>query len=235
VITRGIVSLIYPPRCQGCGNSLDLLDGNVLCGDCLSGIKLNTPPFCKRCGRPGVHQGGICGDCHKFKYYFDAGYAVSVYDGIMRECIHKFKYRNGVALERLFKGLMGGFAERHIEMQRYDLLAPVPLHSVKQRERTFNQSEILSLHLSRKFGVPTLKNNLVRIRQGRPLMMLSKKNRLEDISGAFTVKDASLLKDRSVLLIDDVFTTGATANECSKVLKEAGAGPVEVFTLARGE
>lgn len=201
----------------------------------MSGVRLNTPPFCKKCGRPGVRQGGTCGSCHKDTYYFDASYAVSVYDGIMRECIHKFKYRNGAALEGFFKDMMCRFAERHIEMQRFDWLAPVPLHSVKQRERTFNQSKILSLHLSRRFGVPTLRNNLIRIRQGRPLMMLSKEKRLEDISGAFTVKDASLVKDRSVLLIDDVFTTGATANECSRVLKEAGAGVVEVFTLARGE
>lgn len=168
-------------------------------------------------------------------YYFDATYSACTYDGVIRECVHKFKYRGGFALELLFKDLMLEFAEKHMDMHHYSWLVPVPLHRVKYRERTFNQSAALATHLSKRFRVPILKNNLIRVRLGSPQMMLSKDKRLEDIKNSFKIKDPALLKGKSVLLVDDVITTGATANECSKVLKEAGASSVEVLTLARSE
>ena len=126
------------------------------------------------------------------------------------------------------------FAEKYIDMGRFDWLIPVPLHRVKHRERTFNQSTILAAHLSKRFKIRVLRNNLLRTRMGEPQMMLPKDKRYKKIKGSFKIKNPALIKGRVVLLIDDVFTTGATANECSKVIKEAGADPVEVFTLARG-
>lgn len=120
-------------------------------------------------------------------------------------------------------------------MQRYNWLIPVPLHRVKHRERTFNQSEILATHLSKRFKIPILKNNLIRTRLGKPQMRLTKDKRVEDIKGSFKIKDSFLLKGKSVLLVDDVFTTGATVNECSKILKDEGTSLVDVLTLARGE
>jgi len=130
---------------------------------------------------------------------------------------------------------MIGFAEKYIDMHRFNWLIPVPLHRVKYRERTFNQSAILASELSKRFKIPMLKNNLFRAHLGKPQMTLSKDKRLEEIKDSFKIKKPSLLKDKSVLLIDDVFTTGATANECSKVLKGAGVRLVEVLTLARTE
>jgi len=228
---RGILGLIYPPLCQICGRSLDIFGDKILCEDCFSRIKLNDISCAVRgaCCFAGTEGRSGAG------YHFDTMYAVSSYDDVMRECIHKFKYKNGLALEKLFSGLMCEFAKDHIDMRCYDWLVPVPLHDVKQRERTFNQAFILCANLSRRFSIPVLRRNLVRVRAGKPQMTLSKKKRLSDIKGAFKVKDASRLKNRSVLLIDDVFTTGATADECSKVIKEAGADTVDVFTLSRSE
>lgn len=221
ILTRGILSLIYPPRCQLCGKGLDLFSGKVLCEICRDGIILNTPS-----GYDG---------CKTNAHYFDASYSVCVYEGAIRECIHNFKYNGKLAIEKLFKGLMIEFAEKHIDMRRFDWLIPVPLHRVKYRERTFNQSTILAVHLSRRFRISMLNNNLTRTRMGDPQMMLSKNKRLKDIKGSFRIQNPILLKDKTVLLIDDVFTTGATVNECSKVIKEAGAALVEVFTLARAK
>lgn len=218
MIAKGIMGLIYPPRCQLCGKGLDLSSNSILCPCCMGNIKLNDPPFCKRYGAQ--------------QYYFDTAYFVSTYDGSIRECIHRFKYSARLAFERLFGELMAGFAERNIDMRRYNWIVPVPLHKVKHRERTFNQSAILSAYLSRKFAIPTLKGNLERVRFGRPQIKLHKKKRFDDIRGAFKVKNPSQLKGASVLLVDDVFTTGATASECSRVLKKAGANSVDVFTLA---
>ena len=147
--------------------------------------------------------------------------------------MHNFKYKGRFAVESLFKELMIGFAEKYIDMRRFDWLIPVPLHRVKQRQRAFNQSAVLGACLSGRFKVPMLNGNLSRIRPGKPQMMLPKARRLNDIKGSFKIKNPDPLKGKAVLLVDDVFTTGATVNECSKVIKEAGAGLVEIFTLAR--
>jgi len=233
IITRGIVGLIYPPSCQMCGKRLNLFDRRVLCEICYNDIRLNNLPFCKRCGRPAPYEDYVCESCKEKRYYFDSSYAVCIYEGVIRECIHNFKYNANFALERLFKDLMIEFVEKYIDMSRVDWLVPVPLHRVKYRERSFNQSAILAAHLSKRFGISVLKGNLVRIQLGKPQIMLPKYKRLEGIKGSFKIKKPSLIKDKMLLLIDDVFTTGATVNECSKILKEAGASIVKVLTLAR--
>lgn len=234
-IFKGVLGLIYPPRCRICGSTLDIFDDEVICEICHDNIKLNYPPFCKKCGRSGSYESGVCEECGMKKYYFDANYSACIYEGVIRECIHRFKYNSEFALEGLFKDLIADFADRYIEMEEYDWLVSVPLHSVKYRERTFNQSAVLAGHLSKRFRIPILRNNLIRIRPGKPQMTLSKKKRFEEIKNSFVVKNSSPVTGKSLLLIDDVFTTGATVNECSKVLRESGASSVEVLTLAKSE
>jgi ComF family protein len=137
-------------------------------------------------------------------------------------------------MEALFADMMTDFAEKYMTISDFDRIISVPLHRAKLRERTFNQAEMLALPLSRKFRIPYIGNNLVRIKPGRSQTSLSKSGRVKDIEGAFRVRNAAALKDKSVLLVDDVFTTGATVNECSMALKKAGAKYVGVLTLARG-
>jgi ComF family protein len=152
----------------------------------------------------------------------------------MRECIHKFKYSGALVLEGLFAALLTDFAKKHMDMMRFDCIIPVPLHRVKLRERTFNQAAILASSLSRKSGLLCINNNLTRIKSGKSQITLSKRERLKDIKGAFKVKNPASLEGKSVLLVDDVFTTGATANECAKALRRSGVKYIEVLTLARG-
>jgi ComF family protein len=232
-VIKGIIGLVYPPRCQVCGQGLDLFHKKVLCETCYNRIKVNTPPFCKKCGKSGYYKNNLCEGCQVKTYYFDASYSACSYEGVMRECIHNFKYNAGVTLERLFKNLMIEFAEKNVDMRRFDLLISVPLHRVKHRERTFNQSQILASYLSKRFKISLSKNNLVRTRLCKPQITLPRDKRLEEVKDSFKIRKSYLLKNKSILLVDDVFTTGATVNECSKTLKEAGAGPVEVLTLAR--
>ena len=219
MIAQGILGFIYPPGCQACGDKLELFSGNVLCSTCYNSIRFNTCP------------GNDSSDADT--RYLDAFYSACIYEGALRECVHNFKYNGRRSVEKLFKYLMIHFAESHIDMSRFDWLIPVPLHTVKHRERTFNQSEALAVYLSKRFGVPVLNNNLVRARPGRPQITLPENKRSEEVRGSFRIKKAALIKNKAVLLIDDVFTTGATVNECSKVIKKAGAGSVEAFTLAR--
>ncbi len=219
-IITAALELIYPRFCPICGNSLELYDKTPLCTTCYKDIKPGAPS-------PAIGRESV--EC-----YFDSVRFAAMYEGVMRKCIHKFKYSGRMELETLFAGLMADYAEKYMDMKRFDCIIPVPLHRVKLRERTFNQAALLASSLSRKFGIACRGNNLKRVKFGQPQINLSKSERLKDIKGAFETKNAVLLKDKSILLVDDVFTTGATANECSKTLKQAGVKYIEVLALAGG-
>lgn len=214
------LELIFPRFCLVCGTGIESSDKYPLCARCRADIRQSGPIFT---------QSSKDGKCH-----FEGFYSVALYDSTIRECIHKFKYSGKLSLETLFADLMTGFAEKYIGINDFDCIASVPLHRAKLRERTFNQAELLALPLSRKFNIPYIGANLVRIKPGRSQTSLSKSGRAEDVAGAFKVRTPAAFKDKSVLLVDDVFTTGATVNECSRTLKEAGAKYVVIFTLARG-
>jgi competence protein ComFC len=219
-IINATLELIYPRFCPICGTSLEPSDKLPLCGVCRKEIKREIP--------------ALSASCKKDEYYFDRSYSVAAYEGVMRECIHKFKYNGSLAMEALFAHLMIDFAEKYMDISHFDCIVPVPLHLVKLRERTFNQAAMLARSLSRKFGLLHVDNNLVRVKSGKSQIALPKNKREKNVERAFEVKNPDLLKDKSALLVDDVFTTGATVNECSRVLKEAGVKYIEVLTLARG-
>lgn len=214
------LELIFPRFCPICGIGIESFDKYPLCETCRKSVRQNARIF------PESPNTGEC--------YFDRLHSVTLYEGTIRECIHKFKYSGNFGMEALFRDMMTGFAEEHIRINDFNCIIPVPLHRTKLRERTFNQAEILAQPLSRKFRISHVSNNLVRIKPGKSQVALSKSGRTKDVEGAFRVRNAALIKEQSILLVDDVFTTGATVNECSKVLKEAGAKYVAVFTLARG-
>ena len=125
------------------------------------------------------------------------------------------------------------FARNYLDMETIDLILPVPLHKVKQRQRQFNQAHLLAKSLSHAFAIKLNDSLLVKTKLGPAQVNLTQQERLKNVQSAFRVKDSKVLKDKNVLLIDDVLTTSATVNECSKMLLEAGVNRVEVFTLAR--
>ena len=228
-----VLNLVYSPRCYNCGVSLGAFDNQILCSECRKRIRLNTPSFCKKCGASVDIGLSSCPNCRNGAYAFDGAYSACIYEGVVKECIHNFKYSSRLRVKHLFWQLMNDFAVNHIELKNIDLIACVPLHRAKFKERTFNQSEILGAGLSKSLGIPLMKNNLVRIRPGEPQIALDRNKRFEDIKGSFKLLRPSAVKERSFLLVDDVFTTGATADACAKVLKKAGADSVTVFTLAK--
>ncbi|GAF80876.1 unnamed protein product [marine sediment metagenome] len=125
------------------------------------------------------------------------------------------------------------FADKFLDMENIDLILPVPLHSVKKRQRQFNQARLLAKSLSRAFSKELKDNLLIKIKPGPAQVNLSRTERLKNVRGAFKVKHRLPLKDKNLLLVDDVVTTASTANECAKMLLEAGTSKVDVFSLAR--
>ncbi len=226
-IIGNILNLLYPPRCYGCTRSLDVFSREVLCAACAEDIKQRSW-LSNRVVTCHSHENSPLPN-----HYFDALHYVSAYEGVIRECMHNFKYKGRLMLERVFGKLLVEYAERYLDTKNVDWIIPVPLHRIKKKERTFNQAEVLASIVARRFNVRMLRHSLIRIRMGQPQVALPKQKRVAGIRNSFMVRHPYILRHRNILLIDDVFTTGATANECARVIKEAGAKRVEVLTLAK--
>jgi len=229
-----VFQFLLPAQCHCCRRFLDQA-GRGICSDCLSRIRWIEPPFCSVCGTPfasdqaGVHP---CGECAKRRSPFTSARALGAYDGPLQEAIHQWKYEGRVTLTPLFgKWLAEGFA-RYWNPSLFDFLVPVPVHRQRLRERGFNQSLLLARELSFITGIPFRKRVLKKIKPTIPQVALSGIERRRGVKGSFQVPSKGEVHGKSVLLIDDVFTTGATVRECSRVLKAAGAKRVDVLTLA---
>lgn len=167
------------------------------------------------------------------KNHFATARAVASYDGSLRKMIHRWKYQEKSHLAPLFGEWLQDALIRHWPSSFFDLIVPVPLHVKRLRRRGFNQALLLAKVLSRKTGIPYGMRVLRKKKATPPQVNLSRREREREIRGAFFVKDPSKVKGKTVLLVDDVMTTGATVNECSKVLRVEGASSVHVLTLGR--
>ena len=230
-----LAHFFLPPQCYCCGDFLEEGQRGI-CSDCLSGVHWIETPFCTICGTPflspetGNHA---CGACLKKEKYFIEARALGYYEGSLQEAIHRWKYEGKAHLTSLLGQWMAEGLDRYWGVSRFNLLIPVPLHIQRLRERGFNQALLLVKELRRRTGIPYGKRILRKKRPTSPQVSLSGPEREKEVKGAFFVVENEKLKEKSILLVDDVYTTGATANECSKVLLAAGAGSVDVLTLAR--
>ncbi len=232
---NGFLSLLFPLNCLICHRGLGSDNRKYLCPACWGKIRLIKEPVCSKCGRPSFPT--VCSSCQnqKRKYFFSKARAAGVYEGVLRECIHFFKYQKKAYLARpLGEMLIDGMSNDE-DLREADFLIPVPLDGRRFREREFNQAHLLAQVVSRDFKITISSRNLRRARRVPPQTQLSRKQREENVKGLFEVRSREEYKGRRILLIDDVFTTGATVNECARVLKEAGAEEVSVLTVARGE
>ena len=158
--------------------------------------------------------------------------ALGVFEGSLQEAIHRWKYEGKTYLTPFFAEWMAEGLNRYWERGSLDLLIPVPLHARRLRERGFNQALLLVKDLSRRTGIPYHKTILQKKKSTIPQVNLSGAEREKGVRGSFEVIEREELEAKSILLVDDVYTTGATVNECSKMLLTAGAARVDVFTLA---
>ncbi|MEO0452777.1 MAG: ComF family protein [Verrucomicrobiota bacterium] len=195
------------------------------------------PPFCDQCGEPYQGAGStefVCTNCRGRKWHLSEARAGYYASGAVLDLIHEFKYRRSFHhLPEMGDWLLEGY-DRYYAEQRWDWVIPVPLHRFRERQRMFNQSAELARWLSKRRGVPYL-NALKRIKKTETQARLRRSERLRNQAGAFdlNVKPERMVEKRC-LIIDDVFTTGATANACAKILRKAKASEVAVLTVARG-
>lgn len=193
---------------------------------------------CTRCGYgfPSTNIQSatpLCGGCRRSLFLFDFARAYSPFEDPLKEIIHQFKYRSHASLAKPLAGLLLSVYQANLKELSADLIIPVPLHKSRERERGFNQAFELARQFSRVARIPLPTELLVRTRPTKVQAGLSRRERRINLKGAFEVSRSGMIKDKTLLLIDDVFTTGATLNECAKILKEHGARRINVLTLAR--
>jgi competence protein ComFC len=229
------LSFFYPEVCQICGLARATPDEGYVCVGCWSGIRFIKPPFCQRCGLP--YEGEItaafnCSNCSELDLQFTSARAAVVADGVVREAIHRYKYQRHMWFEPFLADLLIRAAEPELRTGSWDLIVPVPLHPVKQREREFNQAERLARRLGRVVGIPVNTGLLARVEPTFTQTRLSRAERAANVGRAFASR--ADLKGERVVVLDDVLTTGATTSACARKLKQAGAAEVCVWSVARG-
>jgi ComF family protein len=225
---------VLPPRCLACGETV--AEQGQVCAPCWIGIDFIAGAVCHCCGLPfelPMEPGAICAACAREPPPWDRARAVIRYGEVSRRLILRFKHGDRLESVPTFGQWL---ARAGADLVRdAELVAPVPLHRWRLFHRRFNQSAMLTLALGRAARVPVVADLLVRTRPTPSQGGLGAKDRAENVRGAFAVRPQhrSQIAGRRILLVDDVLTTGATVGACAKALIRAGAGAVDVVTLAR--
>ena len=231
------LSFLYPEACQYCGREPAAAAEGFVCESCRGRVKWIRPPYCARCGLP--FEGDLttpfeCANCREMELYFVQARSVVAVQGVVLDIIHRYKYQRALWFEPFLAALLVQAAAEALRQGPWGLIVPVPLHPIKKSEREFNQSERLARHLSRATQVPLETRGLKRVAPTRTQALLSRTERASNVRRAFAVNGKGCFQAKHVVLVDDVLTTGATTSACAKVLRDAGAAQVCVWTVARG-
>lgn len=227
---------LYPPTCAGCGEPVSPTEPLEFCPCCRDSLELLVSPSCPTCGlplSPEAPEPYQCGACLGGLYRFDRARAAGPYRGLLREVIHRFKYEGRISLARPLAQLLLPAARELCTLHDIRVVVPVPLHLRRLRDRGFNQAALLARRLGASLNLPVRYTVLRRRRWTEPQIGLSPSQRAENVRGAFALSESAVVRDQGVLLVDDVFTTGETVDQCVRELKRGGAREVAVLTVAR--
>jgi len=232
-----MLDIIFPGLCIFCKKTSS---GQQLCNNCYSEIRfIDSSNICICCGIPfnsfneSSHiPGHKCANCIREKINFNKCRSIAHFDGTIRELLHGFKYKKKLGIGNFFiKLIIDHFPK---DLNGFDLMMPVPLHIHKLREREYNQSAVFVNNLSKRLNCEKDLFSLVKSSETDPQINFKNRTmRKRNILKSFSVNDIKKVEKRSILLIDDVYTSGSTINECAKVLLKAGAGKVQALTLLR--
>jgi len=229
---RMVVDAVLPPRCLSCGETVG--DPGALCAACFGGFTFIAAPMCRVCGlQLGTDAGDelMCGACIRARPDFDRARAVFVYDDASKGLLLRFKHGDRTDAAIHLARWMRRAGESLIDT--CDVIVPVPLHRWRLLWRTYNQAALLANALSRLAGKPVVPDALLRFKPTPSQGGLGREARWRNVGGAFRAQRAHAIRDKRVLLIDDVLTTGATAEACTRALLAEGARAVDVLVLGR--
>ncbi len=218
------IDWVFPPVCAGCGK-----EGEIFCPECLAAIIPIKQPTCRYCSL-SLSKPGVCSTCIELDHPYQEILSYAVYAGSLRSGIHAMKYQSNFWLGKVFSNLL-------IQLLKdknwpIDLVMPIPLSEEKLRERGYNQAALLSKPVAKHYGWKHDQRSLVRVKENHSQVALTREQRFENVKSAFLAEQAKR-NQLNVLLVDDVFTTGATIMEASKALKAAGFANIFAVTLAK--
>lgn len=231
-----VLPILYPRHCPVCQRLLPY--GIYICGPCVTSLPYVKEPTCLCCGKPIAQiEQEYCYDCRTFPKSFRSGLALFVYNETTRPIMAAFKYKNNRTLSQFFAKEIYACHREEILRRKPELLIPVPIHKNKRRQRSYNQAELLAMDLSVLFRIPCCSNLLMRTVDTPPQKTLRPQARLHNLENAFMINPAChhLLKGIStVLLIDDIYTTGATMEICTRILRAAGIKNIFIYSVCIG-
>ena len=234
---EALLGLCYPAVCQICAARRCTPEDGFVCQRCYERVRFIRPPFCERCGLP--YPGDLtapfeCANCRELELHFHFARSAVAAKSVVLEVIHRYKYQGHLWFEPFLAGLLVRSAATALAREHWDWLVPVPLHPAKEREREFNQAARLAARLAAASGIPSNLRLLRRVKATRTQTLLSRSERAQNMHDAFVSRAGVKLHGERIVVVDDVFTTGATTSACARALRLAGASEVGVWTLARG-
>jgi ComF family protein len=226
----GVIDLFFPKqvKCVTCGQEVDKFG---ICEKCSRLLTLIPSPTCEICGGENIGKGKVCIECKGRHFEFVKNYSLFVYDGDVRNKVISFKQNGNKSIGEMFAYFIANKYDEIIKEHGIDLIIPVPISEDRRKTRKLNQSEILCSQILDKDKID---NSILKRTKDTPHQTgLSRQNREENLKDSFEIIDKKIVKGKSILIVDDIYTTGSTLNACSRVLKSAGAKEIYTLTLAR--
>lgn len=230
-IYKTVIDYILPPRCLSCKELAFGADG--FCAPCFNKLNFITMPQCQICGYALailIAENMICGKCSFEKPVYDKARSLLKFDQNIQKLIHNFKYYDNTSAAEIFAKLI--YTKYKTELFDIDYIIPVPMHKLKRLLRMYNQAQILAKELSVISNKPLRSDILIKTKFTRSQARLSKIERQRNLTGSMKAASNINLKNKSVLIVDDVMTTGSTVSKCAKLLKTIGAKKIYVVTIA---
>ena len=228
---KQVSGIFFQNGCIVCGRAAT----SAVCADCSNSLRYIEQPSCTKCGKPFSTHSGIshlCYDCIKGKNKFTLSRAVFAYNGSIVTLIHRFKFGDQVNLSSFFSEELFKLYEANFAAMGINAILPVPLSMHRLKHRSYNQTQLLAGHLSKRLSLPVFAHALEKIKETQPQSRLSAEERQENVKDAYRVTNRGPLKGKKILLIDDVITTGATVNACTRALLRSGIKQVYVTAIA---
>jgi ComF family protein len=236
ILTKHLAALLFPNRCVFCGTTLK--EGSCICKGCFNGIELIEDPFCARCGAPArdaeALQAENCEQCTDMIFDYNKNESLGIFTGNLRELIHLYKFNHRKSLSRVFSDMLVKHKKNYIVS--HDVLMAMPLTSRRRNERGFNQAFRVAHEISKKVSIIFYGDIIERKGNSRPQSQIkARKERFSNVTDRFIVKERRTndLREKNILLFDDVLTTGATASACARSLYQYNVKNIDILTLAR--
>ncbi|MCT4687975.1 ComF family protein [Vallitalea sp.] len=231
-----LLSIIYPKRCPICMDIIPINEEERICESCVEELPYIMEPRCKKCSKPlNSELAEYCFDCTKNEHDYTRGWAVWLYEGKLKKALQRYKNNNNNNYGRIFSKEVVTLYKREIVEAYVNLIIPVPLHIKKQRKRGYNQAEIIATYIGKYLDIPCNTNCVMRTINTKPQKNLSDKERVSNMKKAFKVIKPDEITGKTILICDDIYTTGNTIDSLAKELLINGAKEVFFITIAIGK